>query len=45
MTLKQHEYRSGVGMSMRLVKHSRPYNIANAVREQTKITDGATDDH
>ena len=34
-------YRSGVGMLLYLVKHSRP-DIANAVRELTKVMDGAT---
>jgi hypothetical protein len=41
---QQHDYRSGVGMLMYLVKHSRP-DIANAVRELTKVLDGATDAH
>ena len=34
-------YRSGVGMLLWLVKHSRP-DIANAVRELTKVLDGAS---
>ena len=34
-------YRSGVGMLLYLVKHSRP-DIANVVRELSKVTDGAT---
>jgi len=34
-------YRSGVGMLLFLVKHSRP-DIANAVRELSKVMDGAT---
>lgn len=34
-------YRSGVGMLLYLVKHSRP-DIANAVRELSKVMDGAT---
>ena len=34
-------YRSGVGMLLFLVKHSRP-DIANAVRELTKVLDGAS---
>jgi hypothetical protein len=38
------KYRSGVGMLMYLVKHSRP-DIANATRELTKVLDGATDAH
>ena len=41
---QQHKYRSGVGMLMYLVKHSRP-DIANATRELTKVLDGATDAH
>jgi hypothetical protein len=41
---EQHKYRSGVGMLMYLVKHSRP-DIANAVRELTKVLDGATEAH
>ena len=35
-------YRSGVGMLLYLVKHSRP-DIANAVRELSKVLDSATD--
>ena len=34
-------YQSGVGMLLWLVKHSRP-DIANAVRELTKVLDGAS---
>ena len=34
-------YRSGVGMLLCLVKHSRP-KIANAVRKLTKVLDGAS---
>jgi Reverse transcriptase (RNA-dependent DNA polymerase) len=34
-------YRSGVGMLLYLVKHSRP-DISNAVRELSKVADGAT---
>jgi hypothetical protein len=41
---KQFKYRSGVGMLMYLVKHSRP-DIANATQELTKVLDGATDAH
>jgi hypothetical protein len=41
---RQFKYRSGVGMSMYLVKHSRP-DIANATRELTKVLDGATEAH
>jgi hypothetical protein len=40
----QKTYRSGVGMLLYLVKHSRP-DIANAVRELSKVADGATKDH
>ena len=35
---KQEKYRSGVGMLLYLVKHSRP-DIANAVRELSKVLD------
>ena len=41
---EQFKYRSGVGMLMYLVKHSRP-DIANATRELTKVLDGATEAH
>jgi hypothetical protein len=37
-------YCSGVGMLLYLVKHSRP-DISNAVRELTKVLDGATSAH
>ena len=37
----QTRYRSGTGMLLYLVKHSRP-DISNAVRELTKVMDGAT---
>jgi hypothetical protein len=37
-------YRSGVGMLLYLVKHSRP-EISNAVREISKVGDGATYGH
>ncbi len=40
-TEKQSLYRSGIGMLLYLIKHSRP-DIANAVRECTKVLDGAT---
>jgi hypothetical protein len=40
----QKQYRSGVGMLLYLVKHSRP-DIANAVRELSKVADGATAAH
>ena len=36
-------YRSGVGMLLYLVKHSRP-DIANPVRELSKVLDGATEE-
>ena len=38
---KQTNFRSGVGMLLYLVKHSRP-DIANCVRELSKVLDGAT---
>jgi hypothetical protein len=37
----QNKYHFGVGMLLHLVKHSRP-DISNAVRELTKVLDGAT---
>ena len=37
----QQKYRSGVGMLLWLTKHSRP-DIPNAVREASKVMDGAT---
>jgi hypothetical protein len=40
----QTEYRSGVGMLLFLIKHSRP-DISNSVRELTKVMDGATSHH
>jgi hypothetical protein len=40
----QSTFRSGVGMLLYLVKHSRP-DIANAVRELSKVADGATAAH
>jgi hypothetical protein len=40
----QTKYRSGVGMLLYLVKHSRP-NISKALRELTKVLDGATNAH
>ena len=39
---KQKSFRSGVGMLLYLVKHSRP-DIANATRELSKSMDGATE--
>ncbi len=39
--LDQKLFRSGVGMLLYLVKHSRP-DISNAVRELSKVLDGAT---
>jgi hypothetical protein len=41
---EQTSYRSGVGMLLFLIKHSRP-DINNAVRELTKVVDGATKEH
>jgi hypothetical protein len=41
---EQKEYRSGVGMLLYLVKHSRP-DISNAVRELAKVMDGANMAH
>lgn len=40
----QDRFRSGVGMLLWLTKHSRP-DIANAVREASKVMDGATEAH
>ena len=40
----QTRYRSAVGMLLYLVKHSRP-DLSNAVRELTKVMDGATKEH
>jgi hypothetical protein len=40
----QTKYRSGVGMLLYLVKHSRP-DDSNAVRELTKVLDGSTNAH
>jgi hypothetical protein len=40
----QTKYRSGVGRVLYLAKHSRPA-ISNAVRELTKVLDGATNAH
>ncbi len=42
--VKQQKYRSGVGMLLWLMKHSRP-DVANAVREASKVMDGATEAH
>lgn len=41
---QQKKFRSGVGMLLYLVKYSRP-DIANAVRELSKVMDGATPAH
>jgi hypothetical protein len=41
---QQTKYRSGVGMLLYLVKHTR-FNIANSFREQSKVSDGATMAH
>jgi hypothetical protein len=40
----QTKYCSGVGMLLYLAKHSRP-DISNAVRELTKVLDGANNAH
>jgi Reverse transcriptase (RNA-dependent DNA polymerase) len=40
----QTEFRSGVGMILYLVKHSRP-DLANPVQELSKVSDRATKDH
>jgi hypothetical protein len=37
-------FRSGVGMLLYLIKHSRP-DLSNSIRELTKVLDGATDAH
>jgi hypothetical protein len=37
-------FRSGVGMLLYLFKHSRP-DISNAVRELSKVSEGATEAH
>ena len=41
---EQSTYRSGVGILLWLMKHSRP-DIANSVREASKVMDGATKSH
>jgi hypothetical protein len=41
---EQKQFRSGVGMLLYLVKHSRP-DLANAVRDLSKVADGATKAH
>ena len=41
---EQTKYRSGVGSLLFLVKHSRP-DLANAVRELSKVMDGANTSH
>jgi hypothetical protein len=41
---EQTTYRKGVGMLLYLVKHSRP-DLSNAVRELSKVMDGATKEH
>ena len=38
---KQSRYRTGVGMLLYCIKHSRP-DLANPIRELTKVMDGAT---
>jgi hypothetical protein len=40
----QKKFRTGVGIMLYLVKHSRP-DISNAVRELSKVADGATQAH
>jgi hypothetical protein len=40
----QKKFRSGVGMLLWLVKHSRP-DLNNATRELSKVADGATEGH
>ena len=40
----QRKYRSGVGLLLYLVKHSRP-DLSNAVRELSKVMDGANASH
>ena len=40
---EEHEqYRTGVGMLLYLVKHTRP-DVANTVRELTRLNDGPTE--
>ena len=41
---KQALYRSAIGMLLYLTKHMRP-DIANAVREHSRMMDGATSEH
>ena len=41
---RQKKFRSGVGMLLYLVKHSRP-DISNSVRELSKVMDGALEEH
>jgi hypothetical protein len=41
---EQKKYRSGVGMLLNLVKHTR-FDVANSVREPSKVADGATMAH
>jgi hypothetical protein len=41
---EQKKYRSGVGILLYLIKHSRP-DVANAVRELSKVMDAATIGH
>jgi hypothetical protein len=43
-TEEQTKFRSGVGMLLYLIKHSRP-DISNSVRELAKVMDGATKYH
>ena len=41
---EQTKYRSGVGMLLYLIKHSRP-DLGNAIRELSKVADGANNAH
>ena len=43
-SIDQKKYRSGVGSLNYLVKHTRP-DLSNAVRELSKVLDGATEQH
>jgi hypothetical protein len=42
--IEKQKYRSGVGMLLYLVKHSRP-DLSNEERELSKVMDGATNEH
>jgi hypothetical protein len=41
---KQNLFRSGIGMLLYLIKHSRP-DISNSTRELSKVADGETEAH